>query len=75
MSFRVITKCFIFGNNSKEESTLNRSKNTDLKLNNFCNQEKRVTISEYMNHKIDDPDIAIENLKKDLEKNIIKYHQ
>lgn len=68
MSFRVITKCFIFGNNSKE-----KPKNTCLQSENSFNGEKKVTISEYMNRKIEDPDTAIENLKKDLEKNINKY--
>ena len=68
MSFRVITKCCMFSNNSKENP-----KNSHLEPNNFPNQEKKVTISEYINYKIEDSDVAIENLKKDLEKNINKY--
>lgn len=39
------------------------------------NHGKKVTISEYMNNKIDDPDTAIENLKKELEKNLVKYNK
>lgn len=38
-------------------------------------EEKRVTIMEYMNHKIVDPDTAIADLKANLEKNIAKYNK
>lgn len=33
---------------------------------------KKVTISEFMNNKIDEPEIAIEKLKKDLEKKLLE---
>jgi len=38
-------------------------------------EEKHVTIVEYMNHKIVDPDEAIADLKSNLEKNIAKYNK
>lgn len=35
--------------------------------------EEKITLSEYMSHKIEDPDIAIENLKKELERYLTNY--
>lgn len=37
--------------------------------------EKHVTILEYMNHKILDPETAIADLKSKLEKNIVNYNK
>lgn len=39
----------------------------------LLNKEKKVTILDYMNDKIEDPDIAIETLKKELEKSLARY--
>ena len=35
--------------------------------------EKNLTILEYINYKIKDFDTTIENLKKELEKNLVEY--
>lgn len=81
MSYRIIAKYKIFGDASKKES-INLEKKCkfsedimDISPKNNTNQEKTVTISEYMNDKIEDSEIAIEKLKKDLEKSLAIYNK
>lgn len=79
MSYKVIAKYIIFGDNSKKssEDLVKKCKFSedviDISPKNNVNQEKKVTILEYMNNKVEDPDMAVENLKKELEKSLSKY--
>ena len=75
MSYRVIAKYKIFGDASKKES-INLEKKCKFSEDIMdISPKKTVTISEYMNDKIEDSEIAIEKLKKDLEKSLAIYNK
>jgi hypothetical protein len=84
MSYKGITKYHIFGDTKKKEVVSSEKKCkfskdiTYIPPKDDINQEidlieKKVTIVEYMNDKIEDSDVAIEKLKKDLEKNLTEF--
>ena len=89
MSYKIKLKNVIFRSNDSSAST-EKDKHVSFKndvtpikiseyhtndINYNINLDKKVTITEYMNNKIDDPDIAIENLRKELEKNLANYNK
>ena len=75
MSRKVTTKYYIFGGSSKKSEVKSPDISENLMEISQKNSEiKKVTILEHMSDKIEDPDIAIETLKKELEKNLAKYN-
>lgn len=85
MSYKSITKYNIFGNTSKKEILEKKctfsdeithiSTKFDKHEQTDSNNDEKFIITEFMNNKIEDPEMAIETLKKSLEENLSTYNK